>query len=90
MLLGKRLQYLHKLLQDFRMKRLAQINKDRDFFQYNGGDLVYIISPLSSQLRTSSRKIAVKQVGSLAVYKIVDPHNYLIMTLDGKLFKRII
>ena len=31
-LLGKRLQYLHKLLQDFRMKRLALINKNRDFF----------------------------------------------------------
>ena len=56
MLLGKRLQYLHKLLQDGRTKRLAVINKDRDYFQYNSGDLVYIISPLSSQLRTASRK----------------------------------
>ena len=28
--LGKRLEYLHKLLQDFWMKRLALINKDRD------------------------------------------------------------
>ena len=76
-LLGKRLQYLHKLLQDFRMKRLALINKDRDFVQYNSRDLVYIISPLTSQLRTASRKIAIKYVGPLAVYKIVDPHNYL-------------
>ena len=41
--LRKRLEYLHKLLQDFRMKRLALINKDRDDFQYNSGDLVYII-----------------------------------------------
>ena len=49
MLLGKRLQYLHKLLQDFRMKRLALINKDRDFFQYNSRDSVYIIFPLTSQ-----------------------------------------
>ena len=37
-LLSKRLQYLHTLLKDFRMKRLALINKDRDFFQYNSGD----------------------------------------------------
>ena len=37
-LLGKRLHYLHKLLQDFMMKRLALINKDRDFFQYNSED----------------------------------------------------
>ena len=45
MLLGKTLQYLHKLLQDFRIKRLALSNKDRGFFQYNSGDLVYLISP---------------------------------------------
>ena len=47
--LGKRLGYLHRLLLDFRMKRLALINKDRDDFQYYSGDLVYIISPLTSQ-----------------------------------------
>ena len=50
----RRLEYLHKLLQEFRMKRLALLNKDRDDFQYNSGDLVYIISPLTSQLRTAS------------------------------------
>ena len=49
-LLNKRLQYLHKLLQDFMSKRLARINKDRSFFQYNSEDLVYIISLLTSQL----------------------------------------
>ena len=32
--LNKRLQYLYKLLQDNRSKRLAMINKDRNFFQY--------------------------------------------------------
>ena len=52
--LGKRLEYLHKLLQDFWMKRLALINKDRNDFQYNSGDLVYIISPVTSQLRMAS------------------------------------
>ena len=62
------------------MKRLALINKDRDFFQYNSKDLVYIISPLISQLRSASRKY----IGPLAVYKLIDPHNYLLMTLDGK------
>ena len=33
--LRKRLEYLHKLLQEFRMKRLALLNKDTDDFQYN-------------------------------------------------------
>ena len=88
--LRKRLEYLHKLLQDFRLKRLALINKDRDDFQYNSGDLVYIILPLISQLRTASRKVSIKYVGPLAMYKIVDPHNYLLITLDGKITKRFI
>ena len=49
-LLNKRLQYLHKLLQDFRSRRLDMINKDRNIFQHISGDLVYIISLLTSQL----------------------------------------
>ena len=63
------------------------INKNRENFQYRGGDLVYIISPLTSQLRTNSWKIAVKYVGPVVIYKIVDPHNYLLMTLDGIILK---
>ena len=83
--LEKRLKYLQKVLPDFKMRWLALLNKDWEYFQYKSGDLVYIISPLMSQLRTTSRKIMVKYVRPLAVYKIIDPHNYLLMTLDGKL-----
>ena len=42
-----------------------------------------------SQLRTASRKIMIKYVGPLVVYKIIDPHNYLLMTLDGKLLRSL-
>ena len=49
-LLNKHLKYLHEVIQNFKSKRLAMINKDRTFSQYNSGDLVYIISPLTSQL----------------------------------------
>ena len=59
------------------------ITKDRQNFQYKKGNLVNIISPLTSQLRTNSWKIAIQYVGPVVVYKIVDPHNYLLMTLDG-------
>ena len=83
--LEQRLKYLQKVLLEFKTKRLALLNKDWEYFQYNSGDLVYLISPLTSQLRTASRKIMVKYVGLLAVYKIIDSHNYLLMTLDGKL-----
>ena len=83
-LLNKRLKYLQHILQLFKSKHLAMINKNCKGFQYNSGDLVYIISPLTSQLRTALRKVAIKYVGPLVIYKIVDPHNYLLMTLDGK------
>ena len=75
------------MLHEARTKRLALMNKDQDYFQYNSGDLVYIISPLTSQLKTTSRKITIKYIGPLAVYKIVDPHNCLLITLDGKLLR---
>ena len=65
------------------------INKDREDFQYRGGDLVYIISPLTSQLRTASWKIVIKYVVPVVIYKIIAPHDYLLMTLDGKLLKGI-
>ena len=44
-LLNKRIKYLQDILFNFKSKRLAMINKDRGFFQYKSGDLIYIISP---------------------------------------------
>ena len=71
-LLNNQLKYLHEKTQNFKSKRLAMINKDMMFFQYNSGDLVYIISPLTSQLQTASRKMMIKYVGPIVVYKIID------------------
>ena len=88
-LLNKRIKYLQNILSYFKSWRLAMINKDRENFQYRGGDLVYIISPLTSQLRIASQKVAIKYVGPVVVYKIIDPHNYLLMTLDGKILRGI-
>ena len=48
---------------------------------------MYIISPLTSQLRMVSRKVAIKSKGLLKVYKIIDLHDYLLMTLDTKLLR---
>ena len=84
-LLNKRIKYLHKVIQNFKSKRLAMINKNRMFFQYNSGDLVYIISPLTSQLQMASRKVMIKYIGPVVIYKIIDPHSYLLMTSDGKI-----
>ena len=72
-LLNKRIKYLQNILFNFKSQRLAMINKDRENFQYRGGDLGYIIFPITSQLRTASQKIAIKYVGPVVVYKIIDP-----------------
>ena len=63
------------------------INKDRELFHYKSGDLIYIISPLTSQLCIAPHKVAIKYVGSVVLYKIIDPHNYLLMILDGKILR---
>ena len=50
-------------------------------------DLVYIISLLTSQLCTFSWKVTIKYVGPVVIYKIIDPHNYLLVTLDGRILR---
>ena len=57
------------------------------FFQYNGRDLVHIISPLTSQLHTVSHKVTIKYEGLVVIYKIIDLHNYLCMTSDGRILR---
>ena len=54
-LLTKRLKYLQNTLQNYKVKCIALINKDREYFQYNSGDLVYLISLLTTQLRTQEK-----------------------------------
>ena len=34
-----------------------------------------------------SRKVKIKYVGPVVIYKIIYPHNYLIMMLDGKILR---
>ena len=88
-LLNKRIKYLQDILFNFKSQRLAMINNNRENFQYRGGDLVYIILPLTSQLRTNSQKLTVKYVGPVVIYKIIDPLNYLLMTLDEVMLRGI-
>ena len=68
-------------------KCIALINKDREYSQYNPGNLIYLISPLTTQLRTNSREVSIKYVGPLVIYKIIDLHNYLLVTIDGQLMR---
>ena len=60
------------------------MNKDRAFSQYKSRDLVYIISLPTSQFCTAFQKVTMKYVGPVVIYKIIDSHKYLLMTLDGR------
>ena len=35
----------------------------------------------------ASRKTMIKYVGPVIIYKIIDPHNYLLMTLHGNIMQ---
>ena len=43
--------------------------------------------PVTSQLHAASRKVVIKYVGPLVIYKIIKAHNYLLMTLAGKIVR---
>ena len=89
-LLERRLKCLQNTLQQFKSKHLVMIKKNHTDFQYNSGDLAYIISPLTSQLRKNSRKVTIKYVGPLGIYIIIDPQYYLLMTSDGKILRSLL
>ena len=63
------------------------VNNDRSFFQHSSGHLIYIISPLTNQLHTASGKVTIKYVHLVIIPKIIDPHNDLLVTLDGKIVR---
>ena len=49
--------------------------------------LIYLSGCAVAQLCTASCKVSIKYVGPVTIYKIIDPHNYLLMTLDGKILR---
>ena len=45
------------------------------------------VVPSTSQLCRASHTVTIKYVGPVVIYKIIDPHNHLPMTLDGKILR---
>ena len=85
-LLEKQLRYLQDILQQFKSKHLAMINNNHKDYQYNSvRSSITLYHPLPVSLEQNSRKVTIKYIGPLVIYKIMDPHNYLLMTLDGKI-----
>ena len=81
---------MHTRLQQFRDKRQEVLNKDKELHGFTVGEIVYLHQPSSAILRTGSRKIRCKFVGPLVIYKAISPTQFLIMSLTGEIYPRLI
>ena len=89
-ILQKKLRYFRQYLQKFRNERHALMNRDKEYHGYTAGQIVYLYFPGSSMLNTGSKKIRCEFIGPLAIWKCVSPTQFLLMSLDGKLYPYLI
>ena len=82
-ILRQKLTYVRQKLIDFRNKRQAIMNKDKEFHSFGVGQIVYLSNPRGSMLQTSSKKFQCEFVGPLVIYKCVSPNQFLLCSLDG-------
>ena len=78
--LQEKLIYFRKRLED----RMALMNKDRQHYGFTVGQIVYIYNPSGSQLQTGNRKIQCYFVGPLAIYKCINPNQFLLIVMVEK------
>ena len=88
--LQKQLTVLRKHLQEFRDKRHDILNKDKELHGFTVGQIVYLYLPSGAVMQTGSRKIRCKFVGPLVIYKAISPNQFLIMSLVGEVYPRLI
>ena len=90
-ILQKKLRYFRQALQKFRDTRQNLLNRDKTYHGYTAGQIVYLYFPgKTAMLHTGSRKIKCNFVGPLAIWKCVSPTQYILMSLDGKLYPYLI
>ena len=90
-LLQKRLLYFRQALQKFRETRQSLLNRDKTYHGYTAGQIVYLYFPgKTAMLHTGSQKIRCNFIGPLAIWKCVSPTQFILMSLDGKLYPYLI
>ena len=90
-ILQKKLRYFRQALQKFRDNRQSLLNRDKTYHGYIAGQIVYLYFPgKTAMLHTGSRKIRCNFVGPLAIWKCVSPTQFILMSLDGKLYPYLI
>ena len=86
-LLTKKVKISPKHATELQGKMHSPYKQTQRILPVQSRNLVYLISSLTTQLRTGSRKVSIKYVHPLVIYKIIDPHKYLLMTIDGQLLR---
>ena len=66
------------------------INKEKEYHGFQIGELVYLHLPSRAIMQMSSRKICCKFVGPLVIYKAVSPNQFLLMSLKGEVYPKLI
>ena len=64
---------------------MNMIKKDKAMTQYKQGELLYLISPQISLLKTSSRKFRAIYIRPLVVYKIIDKFQDILLGIECKI-----
>jgi hypothetical protein len=66
------------------------MNANRESHFFSVGQIVYMYQPRGAILQTGSKKIACHFVGPLVIYQAVSPNQFLLMSLDGKVYPHLI
>ena len=88
--LNKNLKYLGDRLEKFRSARLDLLNKDRKPHSFQVEQLVYMFQAKGAIIQSSSRKTNTYYVGPLVIYKAIGPNQFLLMSLDGIMYPKLI
>ena len=88
--MNKNLKYLGERLKKFRSARLDFLNKDRKPHSFQVGQLVYMFQAKGTMVQSYSRKISTYYVGPLVIYKAIGPNQFLLMSLDGIIYPKLI
>ena len=66
------------------------LNKDRKPHSFQVGQLVYMYEAKGTIVQSSSRKINTYYVGPLVIYKAIRPNQFLLMSLNGVIYPKLI
>ena len=86
----KKNKYVGERLQKFRSQRLDMLNRNGQHHAFEIGQIVYMYQAKGSMVQIGSRKIACFFAGPLVIYKAVGPNQFLLMSLDGKIYPHLI